>query len=328
MPSRRQRKLDVVVAGLQLQYGPCAVRRAAGQHAEPISCIATTFPELDAALVLHGRGGAEEQRSGGLPRGRISEIIGPATSGKVTLAAKVLAAAQRERDALVAWLDLGRTCDPDYLDRCGLDLDRLLIVHPEDGADALAIALHLVESNTLAALVFDGLADLSPGDEPLARARSASSVANVTLSGLTSQLPRRQAASEESLRLTGRDSSLSWLRRGVFGTEPLRMTSRIRSDLALAPPGLVDGTLERLATVVTQTQTVVLFLTEPYAQSRTLAHIATVRLAIRRERWITRAGDVRGYDGRVEILKHKLGRAGALVPIRIMFNGTVHGDRL
>jgi recombination protein RecA len=252
MPSRRQRKLDLVVAGLQLQYGPQAVRRAVERSAAPVSCIATTFPELDAALAPNGVG------EGGLPRGRISEIVGPATSGKVTLAAKVLASAQRERDALVAWLDLGRTCDPDYLNRCGLDLDRLLIVRPQGGADALAVALHLVESNTLAALVFDGLAGLLPEDQP----------------------------------------------------------------------GLAIGMLERLAAVVTQTRTAVLFLTEPYAQSRTLAHVAAVRLAIRRERWITRDGDVRGYEGAAEILKHKLGRAGARIPIRITFNGTVRGDGL
>jgi RecA/RadA recombinase len=278
MPSRRQRKLDLVVAGLQLQYGPRAVRRVSERSAECIPCIATTFPELDAALALHGAEeqtltggftgtspalrarstGVREQGNGGLPRGRISEIVGPATSGKVTLAAKVLASAQRERDALVAWLDLGRTCDPDYLNRCGLDLNRLLIVRPQGGADALAIALHLVESNTLAALVFDGLAGLLPEDQP----------------------------------------------------------------------GLTTGMLERLATVVTQTQTAVLFLTEPYVQSRTLAHVAAVRVAIRRERWITRDGDVRGYEGAAEILKHKLGRAGALVPIRITFNGTVRGDGL
>jgi RecA/RadA recombinase len=263
MSSRRQRKLDLVVAGLQLQYGPHAVRRAAERSVESVPCIATTFPELDAALALNGAEGqrskgAKEQGNGGLPRGRISEIVGPATSGKVTLAAKVLASAQRERDALVAWLDLGRTCDPDYLNRCGLDLDRLLIVHPQGGADALAIALNLVESNTLAALVFDGLAGLLPEDQP----------------------------------------------------------------------GLAAGMLERLAVVVTQTRTAVLFLTEPYAQSRTLAHVAAVRVAIRRERWITRDGDVRGYEGAAEILKHKLGRAGALVPIRITFNGTVRGDGL
>jgi hypothetical protein len=248
MPSRRQRKLDLVVAGLQLQYGPQAVRRAMERSTDAIPCIPTTFPELDVALAPNG------VRHGGLPRGRISEIVGPATSGKVTLAAKVLASAQRDRDALVAWLDLDHTCDPDYLNRCGLNLDRLLIVHPQSGADALAIALHLVESNTLAALVF-------------------------------SLLP------EEN-------------------------------------PGLAAGVLERLATVVTQTRTAVLFLMEPPAQSRTLAHVAAVRLAIRRERWITQDGDVRGYEGAVEILKHRLGRAGALVPIRITFNGTVRGDGL
>jgi recombination protein RecA len=261
MPSRRQRKLDVVVAGLQLQYGPRAVRRAPAQHVEAVPCIATTFPELDAALAPHEQGPAG-LGIGGLPRGRISEIVGPATSGKVTLAAKVLASAQRAPDALVAWLDLGRTCDPDYLHRCGLDLDRLLIVRPEDGGDALAITLHLVESNTLAALVFDGLADLAQGRK-------------------------------ESL-------------------------------------GQTIGMLERLATAVTRTQTAVLFLAEPYAQFRTLAHVATIRLAIRRERWIIRdsRGDVRGYEGAVEILKHKLGRAGAVVPIRITFNGTVRGDGL
>jgi recombination protein RecA len=274
MPSRRQRKLDAVVAGLQLQYGPRAVKRAAGRHAEPVSCIATTFPELDAALAPHGAGEQGSGGAGGVPRGRISEIIGPATSGKVTLAAKVLASAQRDRDALVAWLDLGRTCDPDYLHRCGLDLDRLLVVHPEDGADALAITLHLAESNALAALVFDGLADLSPAAEA--------------------------PVSRDSAR-----------------------TGQI-------PTGLVTGMLERLSTVVAGTQTVVMFLTEPYAQLRTLAHVATVRLAIRRERWITHSpqGDVRGYEGTVEILKHRLGWAGAIVPIRITFNGTVRGDGL
>jgi len=245
MPSSRQRKLDTIVARLQLQYGPRAIQRAAPTP-EPVARLSTTFPELDAAL-----------GSGGLPRGRITEIIGPATSGKVTLAAKVLAAAHGERNALVAWLDLPRTCDPDYLHRCGLDLDRLLVVRPRDGADGLAITLRLVESNTLAALVFDGTAELLHADQ-----------------------------------------------------------------------ATVGGALERLATAVTQTQTAVIFLTEPHAPCRTLAHLATVRLAIRREEWIRRGKDVRGYAGQVEILKHKLGKAGVVTPIRITFNGTVRGEGL
>jgi recombination protein RecA len=248
MPSRRQRlrTLDAVVNRLQLRYGPRAIDRARPSPAGPVPVphISTTFPTLDAALGI-----------GGLPRGRISEILGPATSGKVTLAAKVLAAAQREPTALVAWIDLGRTCDPDYLQRCGIDLDRLLVVRPESGADALAITLYLVESNTLAALVFDGLADLTAADEPV-----------------------------------------------------------------------LGGTLERLAAVITRGETAALFLVEPQLQYRTLAHLATVRLEIHRERWITRGRDVRGYECQVRVLKHKMGQAGAAVPIRMTFNGTIRSD--
>ena len=257
MSSTRQRKLDAVVARLQLQYGPRAIRTlasalradaSAGEAAPdpaPIPRLATTFPALDAAL------------GGGLPAGRITELSGPATSGKVTLAAKTLAAAQQEPQALVAWLDLGRTCDPDYLHRCGLALDRLLVVRPAAAADALTIARHLVESRTLAALVCDGTAQLKDAD---------------------------QAA--------------------------------------------VAGALERLAVVVAQSATAVIFLTEPDAQSRTLAHVATVRLVLRRECWLTMGQDVRGYAGQVALVKHKLGRAGAVVPLRITFNGTVRGEGL
>lgn len=247
MPSNRQRKLDAVVARLQLQYGPAAVRKAA-PPAEPVARLSTTFTELDGAL------------GGGLPRGRITEIIGAATSGKATLAAKVLATTHAERNALVAWLDLPRTSDPDYLHRCGIDLSRLLVVRPRDGADALAVVLHLVESGALAALVFDG--KTCPGD----------------------------------------------------GTP--------------TDPATLAGSLERLATLVTQTQTAVIFLTEPSGYSRTLAHAAAVRLALRHERWITRGDDVRGYEAQVEIVKHRLGQAGAVIPIRIVFNGTVRGAGL
>ena len=145
MSSQRRRKLDAVVAQLQLDYGPRAIRRAGpDEHAEVVGRIPTTFAELDRAL------------GGGLPQGRLTEISGPATSGKLTLAAKAISAAHRaDGDALAAWVDLSRTCDPDYLDRCGIALDRLLVVRPASLADALAVTLHLVRSNALAVLVFD-----------------------------------------------------------------------------------------------------------------------------------------------------------------------------
>lgn len=151
MSSSRRRKLDAVVAQLQLRYGPHAIRKAAPAP-EPLPRLSTTFPALDAAL------------DGGLPTGRITEVCGQATSGKVTLAAKALTSAHAHPEAIAAWLDLPRACDPEYLQRCGLDLERLLVVRPRDAADGLAIARYLVESRTLAALVCDGTAELLAAD--------------------------------------------------------------------------------------------------------------------------------------------------------------------
>jgi recombination protein RecA len=252
--SSRYRRLDAVVNRLQLQHGARAIRRASASEVQTLTpCLSTAFPALDAALAdARGKGDV-----GGVPRGRITEIIGPATSGKVTLAAKILAIAHGERNALAAWLDPSRTCDPDYLHRCGVDLDRLLIVRPQERDDALLIALHLVESHALSALVIDGCFD-----------------------------PEAGSAKEAA------------------------------------------GTMERLATAVASTMTAILFLSEPAAQYQTLAHAATLRLAISRERWLIQREDVRGYEGHVTILKNKLGRAGVAVPIRITFNGTVRVDGL
>jgi len=250
MSSQRRRKLDAVVARLQMDYGPRAIRRAGpDEHAEVVGRIPTTFAELDRAL------------GGGLPQGRITEIGGPATSGKLTLAAKAISAAHRaDGDALAAWVDLSRTCDPDYLDRCGIALDRLLVVRPASLADALAVTLHLVGSNALAVLVFD---------------RFGSNANRV-----------RTAAAEE-------DAMFARLPQALFGTA-----------------------------------TAAVFLSEPAEPAPALAHAAAVRIAITRERWITRDADVRGYESRVEIVKNRLGTAGVQVAVRIVFNGTVRGDGL
>ncbi len=244
MPSQRRRKLDALVTQLQFEHGPRAIRRAEpGERAPTIARIPTTFTELDGLL------------DGGLPRGRISEVTGPATSGKLTLAAKAIASAHHERDAVAAWIDTWRTCDADYLHRCGVDLSRLLVARPASLSDALAMALHLVESRSLAVLVMDTL-PAEPGGA-----------------------------------------------------------------------GTLAGALSRLAALLTETQTAAVFLTDPEQFSQALAHAAAVRLNIRRERWLKRGGDVRGYEGQVELVKNRLGRTGT-ARIRITFNGTVRGDGL
>lgn len=155
MSSQRRRKLDALVTQLQFEHGPRAIRRAApGERTPSVARIPTGFTELDALL------------SGGVPRGRICEVIGPATSGKVTVAAKVIASAHRERDAVAVWVDTWRTVDADYMQRCGVDLSRLLVGRPATLADALAMCLHLVENRSLAVLVMDTLPPIEPGESP------------------------------------------------------------------------------------------------------------------------------------------------------------------
>jgi hypothetical protein len=96
-------------------------------------------------------------------------------------------------------------------------------------------------------------------------------------------------------------------------------------------PGSSEGTLaaafSRLATLLAEMPTAVIFLTDPEQSSQALAHAAVVRLNIRRERWLTRNRDVRGYEGQTELVKNRLGRTGT-AHIRITFNGTVRGDGL
>ncbi|MDW8319327.1 MAG: hypothetical protein RMN53_15965 [Anaerolineae bacterium] len=239
--SNRRRQLEAAVAQIRMRYGPRAVCTAAAIERPPPR-LSTTFPALDRVL------------EGGLPIGGVTEIVGMATSGKATLAAKAVAAAQADRSALAAWMDLPRGCDVEYLHRCSVDLERLLIVRPRGAEDGLAIATALVESHTLAVLVFDG------GDA-----------------------------------------------------------------LHQAGPAAVAAALERLRTLAAQGVTAVIFLVDPRWPCPPLAGVAALRLALRREEWLTEGRDVRGYTAQVAVVKHKLGRSGAVVPIRITFNGSVHG---
>lgn len=105
--------------------------------------ISTGFPALDALLP-----------NGGIPVSRLTELIGVPTSGMTTLAYKWVASAQGEAD-LAAYLDLSATLDPDYARRCGVRLERLVIVRPADMAQALEIARDLFKLNTFRLVVLD-----------------------------------------------------------------------------------------------------------------------------------------------------------------------------
>ena len=155
MPTRKSRRerLDHTITVIQQRHGPAALRQGASAPAS-VPHIATGFAALDAALSI-----------GGIPRRRLTVLSGAPTSGKRTLAALVLARAQGARQRPVAYIDLGHTCNPDYLERCGVHLPQLLIARPSDGRQALDMALSLAERPEWAAVVFDHWAALPPDAE-------------------------------------------------------------------------------------------------------------------------------------------------------------------
>jgi len=164
----------------------------------------------------------------------------------------VLSAAHRDKEALVAWLDLSNSCDPDYLHRCGLDLDRLLIVRPRDAADALAITLHLVESKALAALVFEsmplsgpGLTDLASIDQGILTGTLERLAAAVTLTeSVVIFLTHLLAVDHLTCRRNLKFSQL--VPRSSSGSQPSLIRSEMSSlTISLASSCVESGTFHR-----------------------------------------------------------------------------------
>jgi recombination protein RecA len=112
--------------------------------------VSSGFPALDATTQL-----------GGFPRGRITELIGRATAGRETVAARTVAAG----GGYSAWVDVPGLVDVSYLAHCGVDLDRLFILRPEQPADALAITAQALSSGHFSVVVLDALADLTPSGD-------------------------------------------------------------------------------------------------------------------------------------------------------------------
>lgn len=154
--SDRKQKLDETMAELQDRWGSTAVRRLGQAQRNPVAHIPTGFPALDEALTI-----------GGLPCGRISEIVGIPTSGMATLALTIAARAQ-DHSTPVVYIDVGHNFDPDFASRCGLDLNQLILVRPQETNQALHILQDFVSGGGIGVLVFD--ADQTHfSDPPLAK---------------------------------------------------------------------------------------------------------------------------------------------------------------
>lgn len=139
----RRRRLEKTVADLHQRFGIRVIGRATRPAAPPV--IPTGFPALDEALGI-----------GGLPLGRLSEIAGVPTSGMATLALKLVAQAQAAGQGhLAAYIDVEKTFDPDYAARCGVDLERLLVIRPYTVRQALTMLPDFSLNGGFAVLVVD-----------------------------------------------------------------------------------------------------------------------------------------------------------------------------
>jgi len=150
----RTKALDIAVGQIEKQFGKGSIMRL-GQRNQiaPIEAISTGSISIDYALGV-----------GGLPRGRVTEIYGPESSGKTTLALQVIAEAQR-LGGMAAFVDAEHALDAQYAQKLGVDLDNLLVSQPDNGEQALEIVEVLVRSNSVDVVVVDSVAALVPKAE-------------------------------------------------------------------------------------------------------------------------------------------------------------------
>ena len=158
--SSKRKTLEETVAALRLRFGPNAIKTASSKA--KVSCVSTGFRKLDQAL----------DGMAGIPRGHITEILGMPTSGMTTLALKIIANAQAGGDE-AAYVDLGATFDPDYAARCDVQLNKLLLVRPPSGQEALQIMQSLIVARGVGILVFDAAPQLLSEPQGAARMSTA-----------------------------------------------------------------------------------------------------------------------------------------------------------
>ncbi len=151
--NERMKAIDLAVGQIEKQHGKGTIMRLGDQPVANIPTISTGSMVVDHALGV-----------GGVPRGRITEIYGPESSGKTTLALHVIAEAQKA-GGHAAIIDAEHAFDPKYGKALGIKIDELLISQPDNGEQALEIAETLIRSAALDVVVIDSVAALVPRAE-------------------------------------------------------------------------------------------------------------------------------------------------------------------
>src|SRR5512135_1144657 len=152
--SAKKAVLDKAVGEILKRYGEGSIMKLGeAQNMLTTDAIPTGSLSLDIALGV-----------GGVPRGRITEIYGPESSGKTTICQHIIAEVQR-KGGVAAFVDMEHALDPTYAAKCGVDIDNLLVSQPDTGEQALEITETLVRSGGVDVVVIDSVAALVPRAE-------------------------------------------------------------------------------------------------------------------------------------------------------------------
>ncbi len=151
--AERSRAVDQAILAIEKQFGSGAIMKLGSAQRQQVDVIPTGSIALDLALGV-----------GGVPRGRITEVFGPESSGKTTLCQHIIAEAQR-KGGVAAFIDVEHALDPGYARACGVNVDELLVSQPDTGEQALEITETLIRSGGIDAVVVDSVAALVPRAE-------------------------------------------------------------------------------------------------------------------------------------------------------------------
>jgi recombination protein RecA len=151
--AERGKAVDAAILAIEKQFGRGAIMKLGSTERQQVDYIPTGSIALDLALGV-----------GGIPRGRITEIFGPESSGKTTVCQHVIAEAQR-RGGVAAFIDVEHALDPGYARACGVNVDELLVSQPDTGEQALEITETLIRSGGVDCVVLDSVAALVPRAE-------------------------------------------------------------------------------------------------------------------------------------------------------------------
>jgi len=153
MTTEKTKALELAISQIEKRFGKGSVMKLGEAAVNPVEAIPTGSLALDLALGI-----------GGIPKGRVTEIFGPESSGKTTVGQHIIAEAQK-LGGTAAYIDVEHALDPTYAANCGVKVEDLYISQPDTGEQALEITEALVRSGAVDVVVVDSVAALVPRAE-------------------------------------------------------------------------------------------------------------------------------------------------------------------